>query len=352
MGRQASVHSTEKSGNQDPIIADKGLGEPLRQARSRQAQNTYGRAWCHAANHCSQRPRRLTVSAYYTPSDADDWRRWLLAKLGENTTRRYCGRAKQFFRAAVRKRLIPESPFSDMRNCNVQANRDRDYFVSRKKIEKALDSCPDAEWCLIIALSRYGGVRTPSETLLLEWTDVDWEHSRMTVHRPKTEHFEGKESRVIPIFRELRPYLDRAFDEAEPGAVHLITRYRSSRANLRTQFQRILRRAGVPAWPKLFQNCRASRATELAAEYPAHVAAEWLGHSTLVAQKHYWRVTEEDFARAIAEPSEKAVQNPVQSGSICRGSRGGKPVHQNAKTPEKIGVFACSKLPGQDSNNA
>jgi hypothetical protein len=108
-----------------------------------------------------------------TPGDADDWRRWLLAKLGGNTTRRYCGRAKQFFRAAVRKRLIPESPFSDMRNCNVQANRDRDYFVSRKKIEKALDSCPDAEWCLIIALSRYGGVRTPSETLLLEWTDVD-----------------------------------------------------------------------------------------------------------------------------------------------------------------------------------
>jgi integrase len=276
-----------------------------------------------------------------TPGDADDYRRWLLTKLSENSTRRYCGRAKQFLRAAVRKRLIPESPFVDMKSCCVQANREREHFVSREEIGKALAACPDVEWQLIIALSRYGGVRTPSETLELEWTDVDWEHSRMTVRSPKTERHEGKSSRVVPIFPELRPYLERAFDEAEPGAVYLITRYRNRRGTLWTQFEQILRRAGVPAWPKLFQNCRASRATELAAEFPAHVAAEWLGHSTLVAAKHYWRVTEADFARATAE----AVQNPVQSGSICLGSRSTKAVHQLAGKPEKTGVVASGAQP-------
>ena len=37
-----------------------------------------------------------------TPGDADDFRRWLLRTLGENTVRRRCGRAKLFFRAPVR----------------------------------------------------------------------------------------------------------------------------------------------------------------------------------------------------------------------------------------------------------
>ena len=49
----------------------------------------------------------------------------------------------------------------------------------------------------------------------------------------------------------------------------MIHRYRGSDTNLRTQFQRIIRRAGVESWPRLFQNMRASRETELTNEYPA-----------------------------------------------------------------------------------
>ncbi len=63
--------------------------------------------------------------------------------------------------------------------------------------------------------------------------------------------------------------------------------------------------------PKLFQNLRASRATELAGEFPPHVAAEWLGHSTLVAQKHYWQVTDLDFERASG-PTCKSVSSPSE----------------------------------------
>ena len=71
-----------------------------------------------------------------------------------------------------------------------------------------------------------------------------------------------------------------------------------------------------PHGPKLFQNLRASRATELAAEHPGHVAAEWLGHSTAVAQKHYWQVTDADFDRTIC--AAKTLQQSAameQSGS-------------------------------------
>lgn len=57
--------------------------------------------------------------------------------------------------------------------------------------------------------------------------------------------------------------------------------------NLRTQLQRILKRAGLTAWPKLWQNLRATRATELADRYPAHVAAalQLTAKSHLIAQR-------------------------------------------------------------------
>src|SRR5262249_18502923 len=151
----------------------------------------------------------------------------------------------------------------------------------------------------LFALSRYAGLRCPSEHLALTWADVNWGEGRMLIRSPKTEHHEGKGTRLVPIFPELRPYLEEAWEAAEPGTMHVITRCRDVNANLRTQLERIIAKAGLKPWPKLFQNLRASRATELANGFPAHVAAAWLGHSTLVANKHYWQVTDADFARAV-----------------------------------------------------
>ena len=69
-------------------------------------------------------------------------------------------------------------------------------------------------------------------------------------------------------------------------------------ANLRTDITRLLRRAGVSGWPRLFHSMRASRKTELQREFPLHVVCSWLGNSPHVAQQSYLLVTEDDFARA------------------------------------------------------
>lgn len=130
---------------------------------------------------------------------------------------------------------------------------------------------------------------------------------------------EDKGSRTIPLFPELRTALDEAWEVAEPGAEFVITRYRQANINLRTQLERIIEKAGVELWPKLFQNLRACRATELAAEHPAHVAAEWMGHSTLIAQKHYWTVTDGDFDRATGgkcSASPKALHEATHSRAV------------------------------------
>jgi integrase len=211
--------------------------------------------------------------------------------------------------------LITENPFGHMKGVAVRANRDRDYFVTRADVAKVLDACPDNEWKLLFVLSRYGGLRCPSEHMALSWGDINWERERIVVHASKTEHHEGDGVRIIPLFPEIRPYLEAVYEElladfdpklAKISEQPVIARYRTNNTNLRSQLKRIIKKAGLIAWPKLFQNLRASRATELAGEHPGHVAADWLGHSTAVADKHYWQTTDDDFARAL----HNAVQQP------------------------------------------
>jgi integrase len=180
--------------------------------------------------------------------------------------------------------------------------------------EKVIEACPDHEWRLLFALSRYGGLRCPSEHLRLRWADVDWERDRFRVTSPKKEHLADGGERWVPIFPELRRYLDEAFELAEPGAVHVITRYRDSNSNLRTRLNKIIRRAGLTPWPKLFHNLRATRQTELAKEFPLHVVCSWIGNKQAVAAEHYLQVTDADFERA-AKSGAVAVQKPVQQAA-------------------------------------
>ncbi len=150
----------------------------------------------------------------------------------------------------------------------------------------------------------------------------------MLVHSPKTEHHPGGESRWAPIFPELRPHLTEAFEQAEPGTEHVITHCRSAKQNLRTQMIRIIRRAELEPWPKLFQNLRSTRETELAETCPMHVVCAWIGNSRAVAAKHYLQVTDEHFR--------KAAQNPPQTVHAM-GVRGGQ---RRQQTPQLSGKDA------------
>ncbi|GIS62067.1 MAG: hypothetical protein CM1200mP2_42920 [Planctomycetaceae bacterium] len=131
-------------------------------------------------------------------------------RMAESTIRKRCGFAKQFLASAVKHELIPANPFEDLKSGSV-TNPSRYYFVTREEADRVLDACPDAEWRLLFALSRYGGLRCPSEHFALRGGDVNWDRNRMTVRSPKTEHHPGGESRVIPLFPELRPHRETVF---------------------------------------------------------------------------------------------------------------------------------------------
>ena len=238
-------------------------------------------------------------------ADAEDWKNQLSTgeKLSEGTIRKRCAIAKLFFKRAVKKRIIRDNPFAGLASAAI-SNPDRSYFILPEDAQKVIDACPDVEWRLIFVLSRYGGLRCPSEHLALKWDDILWDQNKISITVPKLAHLNGHGSRVIPLFPEVRAVLEEAFELAGEGAAYVITRYRRSNTNLRSQLLRIIKRAGLEPWPKLFQNLRSTRQTELSREHPEHVVVAWLGNSPQVAKKHYLQVTEEDF--------KKAVQNPVQ----------------------------------------
>jgi len=285
--------------------------------------------------------------AAISAKDVAHYHAWLASndfdghKLAKATVSRRMGASRDFFNAAVRWGYIPANPFKGVKVGN-QHNEKRKYFVPREVIQKVIDACPDAQWRLIVALARYGGVRVPSELLPLKWVDVDWERSRLTIHSPKTEHHEGQESRLLPIFPELRLYLMAVFEEAEEGSEYVITRYRQTNVNLRTQLIRILKKAGLLPWPKLFHNLRASRETELFNEYPIETACAWIGNTPEVAVTHYINDPDKDahFRHAIGEvhgandDGKKATRNPTRSGVNLGVFGGNQELAIAPKTPE------------------
>lgn len=238
-----------------------------------------------------------------TPGDADSYRIWLrtTGNQAENTTRRLCSRARQFFRAAYRQRLITENPFGEMKKLAVGPSpEERIEFIDRTIAKRVLEACPDDEWRAIFGLLRFGGLRCPSEITPLRWSDIDWLKGEIMLNCIKTKHHDGREFRVIPLFPELRVLLETWRATAPVESEWVIDRVRSRKTNLRTQLTRIIKAAGLTPWPKLIQNLRTSRETELSEEFPIHVVCAWMGNTPKVAAKHYLQVTREHFDKARA----------------------------------------------------
>lgn len=283
-----------------------------------------------------------------TTGDCDQFKAWLLTQdLATATVAKRLSFARTFLHVARKHKLIDENPFSEVKipAANVGA---RQRFIDRDALQKLFDVA-NPTWRIIIALCRFGGLRCPSEVLSLEWRHVDWGRNRMTVPSPKTDRYDGKGSRTIPVFPELRTYLEEAEELAEPGQTHVVGGEHLAKAqgpngwrncNLRTTFGKLIKRAGLEPWPRLFHNLRSSRETELLESFPVHVVALWMGHDAKVSLKHYAQTTEEHFDRAAtgAKGGAAKAQNQAQREDVATGGVS----HQLTANPQGNRVCAAS----------
>lgn len=237
--------------------------------------------------------------------------------------------ARQMLEDAVRFGHLAANPWKHVRQRQGDPSERRAY-VAIADSQRVIEHCPNVWWKLLVALARFAGLRTPSESFSLTWNDVDWERGRISVPSPKTEA-SGKTHRVIPLFPLLRPYLEAAFEQAEEGATFVMPEeYRKrahgpggwANANLRTTLEKVIRRAGVEPWPRLWHSLRASCESDLAQTFPLSTVTKWLGNMPSVALRHYIDPTDTAFERAAtwvpeggaksgALAAQKAAQRPT-----------------------------------------
>lgn len=238
-----------------------------------------------------------------TPGDADDFELFMRkGKLAEATIRKRLADVRAWFAAAVRHRLIDENPFADIK-VTVPATLDH-HYVTAVQAHAVMAELPNARLRAVFALARWGGLRTPSEHVALKWDDVDWHRSRFVVQDVKR-----KRERTVPMFPELVPPLREWFEQVPVGSVQVFPGMSRNSSALVTATERAIKSAGLERWPRLFQNLRASRETELIADAMQHgrditTVCGWIGNSPEVAMKHYMmsRQAEGDMV-AAAVPS-------------------------------------------------
>ena len=255
--------------------------------------------------------------ASVTEADAEDFKMFLVGqKLASTTVHKRLQFARMFFRAAKKRKLITDNPFAEVTS-KATATATGSNSSRGSKSSGCWKSAPIIDWRVIVGLSRFGGLRCPSAKCFgsdgRTWIGSGPHPGAIAQNGTPL----GKASREIPIFPELRadsglkpsrrPPKERySWWTATTGRQPMAGGWRN--CNLRTQFERIVKRAGLQPWPRLFHDMRASRETELAKEYPIHVVTSWLGNTPRIALKHYLQVTDADFERA-AGVTGKAAQN-------------------------------------------
>jgi integrase len=211
--------------------------------------------------------------------------------LAEATYRKNLQIIKQIFDAAAAEKITDNEPFNSI-SVSSSASSVK-AFVRHNIIDDAIRGCDDIKMQMVMAMARYTGLRVPSELVPLRWTDVDFLDSRINIYSPKTQM-----RRVIPLFKELRPILERGREAASAHDERIFPDV-TPETNLRKPMREYVEAAGHEMWPKAFVSLRSTREIELKRIVGLDVATKWIGNSAAVAMQHYLEPTEDDFEKVL-----------------------------------------------------
>lgn len=251
-------------------------------------------------------PRRNLAGI--TRADAMDFKRHLATTLAKASVTSIMVRSKVIIADALQRKIIVENPFAGIK-LDATTNDDRLHYITVEDAKSMIDHAPSAHWRLLFALARFAGVRVASETMGLRWSDVDFVEKKIVIRSPKTERHVGKDRRTIPLFTELEPYL-RDVRDISPDDAQFVLDLPANRSVVHQVGRKTIELAGLPQWPRLFQNLRSSCETDLAIKHGIHVACKWIGNSPDIAKRHYLQVLESHYAEA----SGRAVKSAAVDG--------------------------------------
>ena len=233
----------------------------------------------------------------------DLWKNELMETRTKATVAGYLKKFKRLMSLAKRHKYIDRNPFIDDEGklqikIPSQINEDRKCYVPPDQVQQLLDVCTTSLKAVVV-LSRYCGLRVPSEVSTLKWADIDWHKRTLKAYRQKNNRVS-----IQPLLPIVFDHL-RALWETSPSQEEFIFPNYAKNPNAAKAIGQTLRRILIAnnqeVWPKITNNLRASLSTDLKNQgFPAKAVDQWLDHSEKVASDHYDIITTAEFTKAIS----------------------------------------------------
>lgn len=207
----------------------------------------------------------------------------------EQTANKCCGVLSQALNAAVVEGLIDRNPLRGWVKTTAGANPANWEYIDLDTIREVMAASTCSEERLLLGLSRFAGLRIPSEIKSLTWDDLeiapDGKVGLLKVRTPKTQR-SGKHEKVVPVCEELLELLKEA--RLTSNSEFMLPRMRTY-SSPQMVVIRLCRRAGVEVWRRITHNLRASCLSDWRKRFSDIEAAQWAGNSPQVLLAHYTR---------------------------------------------------------------
>lgn len=277
-----------------------------------------------------------------------DMKRWQasMSHLAMTTRNKHVKRIKTIFASACEHGLIQTSPAAALKEerSAKRIDRSRQFFVDAERSKLVLNKLPGTNWKLIFALMRFQGLRR-HEVFLLTWENVNLADKELTIPA------EGKTGwRSMPIFPEVIELLESTPKASRKGKVVDWSRSEESVTEL---LKRHVETILGECWPKVCQQLRSTRRTELDGQFEPYVVNEWLGHDSKTAERHYQQITPAHLLRASmmrTVPEEAVCTAACTAESHSTGAHSETGEEKNPGNPMKSRVSPREEYPRKDSN--
>lgn len=218
---------------------------------------------------------------------------------------------RSMYRYAIRKKLVVENPFE----CIVAGpltNDSRFRFIERELIEKTLQYCIGDHVKFGVMLSRYAGLRIPSEIRHMKYSDFGKEG--FFVHEnTKT----GR--REVPFFHELREMF-YSLKERNRKDEYVFPRSMVSKWGLTSRYVGALERGKIERWPRLFNNLRASCVTEYdELGFTEKTLDSIFGNTERIRKRHYSGFRKDRAFMQILGTKKSIVDELIENGGHVDG---------------------------------
>jgi len=229
-------------------------------------------------------------------------------KVGEASVAVHIRNAKALFNYGKKTmRIIKDNPFGELSGaCKTASSWDP---INREDFTKLVNAATP-NFKALIALCRLAGLRR-MEAYHLEWNDINFETGTITICAKAHWKPKDKETRYVPICKELMDILTEAHQNAPEKAARVCPQ--TNPQNIDRAILGTIKRAGLKIWKKPLHSLRKSCIQDWTQTYPLTDVMFWAGHSSVdTTQKFYTKGSKENMKRASTESLWKSTENSTE----------------------------------------